>query len=89
MTKEKLLELMKEDRPSQNLLEVIDFRPSESGIEGVIYDVDVLVKHRFIYESFFSRVHENMPYPSDPFVKHNKEKVRKIWENNKDILKDV
>ena len=35
MTKEKLLELMKEERPSQKLLEVIDFRPSKSGIKGV------------------------------------------------------
>lgn len=89
MTKEKLLELMKSERPSQKLLEVIDFRPSKSGIKGVIYDVDVLVEHRFIYESCFKRVHEDMPYPMKPFKEYNDEKIKSYTENIKKILKDV
>ena len=83
MTKEKLLELMKEERPSQKLLEVIDFRPSKSGIKGVIYDVDVLVEHRFIYETCIKRVHEDMPYPMNPFKQHNHEKIKSNIEINK------
>jgi|TARA_B100000768_G_scaffold173005_1_gene181820 hypothetical protein len=89
MTKEKLLELMKSERPSQKLLEVIDFRPSKSGIKGVIYDVDVLVEHRFIYESCFKRVHEDMPYPMKPFKEYNDERIKSNIEKNKEVLKDV
>jgi hypothetical protein len=89
MTKEKLLELMKEERPSQKLLEVIDFRPSKSGIKGVMYDVDVLVEHPFIYETCIKRVHEDMPYPMNPFKQHNHEKIKSNIEINKKIFKDV
>jgi len=89
MTKEKLLELMKEERPSQKLLEVIDFRPSKSGIKGVMYDVDVLVEHRFIYETCIKRVHEDMPYPMNHFKQHNHEKIKSNIEINKKIFKDV
>jgi len=75
MDKEELLKLMSEERPSQNLIEIIDFRPSECGIEGVLYDVDVEVKHNFIYESSYTKTHYNMPYPLKPYKDHNDKKV--------------
>ena len=89
MTKEELLELMRSERPTQKLIEIEDFRPSECGIEGVLYDVDVLVEHSFVYESSYTKVHYNMPYPVKPYKDHNDSKINKMLDENKDILKTI
>lgn len=86
MTKEELLEKMSEERPYQKLIEIVDFRPSKSGIEGVLYDVDVLVEHRFIYESNYQKVHYNMPYPLEPYKKNHDKKIKKMLDNSKDVF---
>jgi hypothetical protein len=86
MTKEELLELMSEERPSQKLKEVLDFRPSECGIEGVLYDVDVVVEHWFVYESSTTKTHFNMPYPVKPYKDHNDKKVDKMLDYSKEDL---
>ena len=89
MNKEILLELIKSERPSQRIIELIDFRESKSGIEGVLYDVDVLIEHRFVYESNFKRIHYNLPYPLKPFKDHNNKKVKEMLEKNKEILNEL
>lgn len=87
MSKEELLKLMQKERPSQRLLEVVDFRESKSGIEGVLYDVDVLIQHQFRYDSYTNSLHKNMPYPLKPFKDYNDKKIKEMMEKNKDVVK--
>jgi len=70
MTKEELLVLMQEDRkPIQQILEVIDFRPSDRNIEGELYLVTA--KIRTINVSLdgvdnWTGIVEDLPYPLGP-----------------------
>lgn len=89
MDKETLLNLIQKERPSQRIVEVIDFRDSKSGIEGVLYDVDVLCEHTFRYDSTLTRKHTDLPYPIEPFRKHCIKKINDMMEDSKPVFEEV
>ena len=69
MTNEELKELIQKDRPNQHILEVIDFRESDRGIEGELYLATV--KMRTIHSSIdsvddWTSIAKDMPYPLGP-----------------------
>ena len=87
MTKEELKELMQEDRkPIQEILEVIDFRPSDRGIEGELYLATVRmrsVRYDLDGKDVFEGVVEDMPYPLGPAKEIHDAKINKMLENFK------
>ena len=89
MDKVELLELIKLDRPTQNILEILDFRPSKSGIDGVIYDVDVKMWHEFTYESSYTQTHYDIPYPLKPFKDDHDRKIQKMLKDSEPVFKQI
>ena len=94
MTKEKLKELMQIDRPIQQILEVIDFRPSDRGIEGELYLATV--KMRTVgYDldglNDVTDIAEDMPYPLGPAKEIHDAKIDKMMKlfmkENEHIIK--
>jgi hypothetical protein len=85
MTKEELKELMQEDRPRQQILEVIDFRESDRGIEGELYLAKV--KMRTIHTSLdgvddWTGIAEDMPYPLGPAKELHDAKIAEMLERS-------
>jgi len=69
MRKEELLPLIQADRPRQQILEIINFRPSDRNIEGELYLVTA--KIRTINVSLdgvgdWTGIVEDLPYPLGP-----------------------
>jgi len=87
MTKEELKELMQEDRkPIQEILEVIDFRPSDRGIEGELYLATVKIRTvRATLDGVedYTTIAEDMPYPLGPAKEIHDAKINKMLENFK------
>ena len=87
MTKEKLLPLIQEDRkPIQQILEVIDFRPSDRGIEGELYLVTVKMRTvRYTLDGVddYTFIAEDMLYPLGPAKDIHDAKISVMLENSK------
>ena len=86
MTKEELKKLMQIDRPNQQILEVIDFRSSDRGIEGELYLATVKVRTvRATLDGVddVTSIAEDMPYPLGPFKAINDAKINKMLERSK------
>lgn len=82
-TKEELRELMQEDRPQQEILEVIDFRPSDSGIEGELYLATVKLRTvRITLDGVddCTGIVEDMPYPLGPAKAIHDAKINKMMD---------
>ena len=90
MTKEELLPLFRENRPKQHILEIIDFRISET--EGVLYDVDAILKwyDHWTDESGDDIVYD-LPYPLDYIKKisdeKNKQNLEKLYKTLNELPK--
>ena len=86
MTKEELKELMQIDRPNQQILEVIDFRSSDRGIEGELYLATVKVRTvRATLDGVddVTSIAEDMPYPLGPAKEIHFASINKMLENFK------
>ena len=87
MTKEELLVLMQEDRkPIQQILEVIDFRPSDRGIEGELYLATIRmrsVKYDLDGKDVYEGIVEDMPYPLGPSKDIHDAKINEMLERFK------
>lgn len=84
MTKEALLPLMQKDRPIQQILEVIDFRPSDRGIEGELYIATVRMRSvRYDLDGVdkWEGIAEDMPYPLGPAKEIHDAKIDKMMDN--------
>jgi len=94
MTNEELRELMQEDRkPIQQILEVIDFRPSDRGIEGELYLATVKLRSvRYSLDGVddCTTIAKDMPYPLGPIKAIHDAKIQKMMDNTDwgNILKD-
>lgn len=87
MTKEELLLLMQAERkPIQQILEVIDFRPSDRGIEGELYLATVRmrsVRYDLDGKDVFEGVVEDIPYPLGPAKEIHDAKIAEMLEKCK------
>ena len=87
MTKEELHILFQEDRkPIQEILEIIDFRPSDRGIEGELYLVTAKMRTvRYTLDGVddCTFIAEDMPYPLGPAKAIHDAKIHKMLEQSK------
>lgn len=92
MTKEKLKELMQEERPNQQILEVIDFRESDRGIEGELYLATVKMRTvRYDFDSVddWTGVAENMPYPLGPWRDMHDAKIEEMLKKQEVVFNNA
>jgi hypothetical protein len=92
MTKEELLPLIQADRPSQKILEVIDFKPSDRGIDGEQYLVTVSMVTIGCCSAHLNsepQIFQNLPYPLGPSKEINHRKIKITMNNFKDNLKNI
>lgn len=92
MTKEELRELMQEDRPNQKILEVIDFRKSDTGIEGELYLATV--KLRTIRATIdgiedYTTIVDDMPYPLSPAKAIQEAKIQEMLKKSEEGFKNA
>jgi hypothetical protein len=92
MTKEELLPLIQADRPGQKILDIIDFKPSDRGIEGELYLATVSMATLGgcpAHKNTKSEIVKDIPYPLGPFKEKNHAKIKIKMLNFKDKLKDI
>jgi hypothetical protein len=71
MDKDKMLELIKKDRPGQVIHEVVDFRPHPLEKFGVKYEVDVVMEGQ-VFETKIREINLTIPYPLQPYIDFTK-----------------
>lgn len=82
MTNQKMLELIRKDRPSQNILEVVKVcEPEQFKVKGVEYDVHVVMEVKWA-EGLIRKYNISLPYPVKPYIDHNNFLVKLATENN-------
>ena len=92
MTKQELLPLIQADRPSQKILEVIDFKPSDRGIDGEQYLVTVsmvIIGCCSAHLNSEPQIFENLPYPLGPSKEINHRKIKNLNNKFKNKLNDI
>ena len=93
MTTEELRELMQEDRkPIQKILEVIDFRPSDRGIDGELYLATV--KLRTVRATLdgvddVTAIFDNMPYPLGPAKSIHDAEIQEMLKKSEDGFRNA
>jgi len=86
MTKEELFPLLQKDRPLQQIIEVISFRPSYRGIEGEEYLVTAKIRTvRYTIDGVddCTFIAEDLPYPLGPVKAIGDAKIDKMLSNLK------
>lgn len=82
MTNEEMLELIRKDRPSQNILEVVKVtEPEQFNVKGVEYDVHVIMEVDF-FGTKVKRVNIALPYPIEPYIEYHNLLVKLATEKN-------
>lgn len=95
ISKEELLPLLQADRPKQKIIEILDIRESTYGIEGVLYEVDAVIRTEradFDGLDIFEGPVEKLPYPLAPYKAVNDIKIgemmNKFIKENGHLFKD-
>jgi len=77
-----MLELIRKDRPSQNISEVVKVcEPEQFNVKGVEYDVHVVMEVDF-FGTIVKRVNIVLPYPMKPYIDHHNLLVKLATEKN-------
>jgi len=82
MTNQEMLELIRKDRPNQNILEVVKVcEPEQFKVKGVEYDVHVVIEVDF-YDTKIRRFNMVFPYPTKPYIEYHNFLVKLATEKN-------